>query len=146
MCLDGKNKLSFEVRRESVVLSYRGLNNNGPDDELDNPAEYRNMEIMTHELEDLEFAIQEARKYLAEQRAKKYASTEDQKKMLKRDWKGRYIQLKRDVSNRGGGVFRAGEVFQVEENYGGIDFERKDLVSKDYDPKQDTTLPGKNDA
>lgn len=161
MCLDGKNKLSFEIRNESVVLNYRGLENNGPDKESDDYKQFRNMEIMIHELDDLEYAIQEGRRYIAKERAKKYASDENTKKMLKRDWKDRYIQLKQDVKNRAGGTFRAGEVFKVVENYNGIDIKREGacqgcrcisawsisnlsessviLLRKDYDPKKDNT-------
>lgn len=39
---------------------------------------------------------------------------------LKRDWKGRRVKLLRTVSNRGGQVFRAGRVMEVQGFYRGL--------------------------
>lgn len=150
MCLEGKNQMAIEVRSESIIMHY------GPDE-----SEGQHIEMLISEIPDLEFALQEAKNYIAGERAKKHASTEDTKKMLKRDWEGRYIQIRKDVQNRGGGLFEAGGVYKVDRSYNGLHIQVKGqchncpsrgwqhiiiperdviLLSKDYDPTKDTTL------
>ncbi len=41
-------------------------------------------------------------------------------KMLKRDWAGRHVVLKREVSNGRGNTFLAGTVMRVDRNYNGL--------------------------
>lgn len=42
------------------------------------------------------------------------------KKMLKREWVGRYVRLKAETRTRGGAIFDAGEVMRVHRNYKGL--------------------------
>lgn len=42
------------------------------------------------------------------------------KKMLKRDWEGRYVRLKVDLQTNGGDMFKIGDVMKVRRNYGGL--------------------------
>ena len=42
------------------------------------------------------------------------------KKMLKRDWEGRYVRLRRKMTTKGGHTFEKGEVMLVDRNYGGL--------------------------
>jgi len=42
------------------------------------------------------------------------------KKMLKRDWEGRYVRLLFEQENNGGDVFSAGTIMRVHRNFGGL--------------------------
>lgn len=39
----------------------------------------------------------------------------------KKDWVGRRVRLRRDLENKGGNLFRAGEVMEVRRNFGGLE-------------------------
>ena len=47
------------------------------------------------------------------------------KPKLKRDWEGRYVRLKGEHRNKGGGIFHAGEIMLVERNHGGLHLARR---------------------
>lgn len=51
-------------------------------------------------------------------------------KMLKRDWAGRKVRLNVDIKNGGGGVFVAGTVMDVVQNYGGLELKREEHCDK----------------
>jgi hypothetical protein len=44
-------------------------------------------------------------------------------KMLKRDWVDRHVRLKRQIENKGGTIFKEGEVMRVTRNFGGLHLE-----------------------
>lgn len=43
------------------------------------------------------------------------------KPRLKSDWAGRYVRLRYRIETKGGAIFRAGSILQVDRNYGGLD-------------------------
>jgi hypothetical protein len=45
-------------------------------------------------------------------------------KMLKRDWTGRHVVLRREVSNGRGNIFPAGTIMTVDRNYNGLHLRR----------------------
>ena len=42
---------------------------------------------------------------------------------LKRDWVGRWVRLRRDVTTKGGNIMLEGRVMQVRRNFGGLNLD-----------------------
>ena len=46
------------------------------------------------------------------------------KRMLKREWYGRYVKLNVDIESKGGTIFRTGEIMIVTRNFNGLHLEK----------------------